>query len=106
MRLLVTGAGGQLATDLLRVCDAAGDEVVALTREQLDIADRSEVLGAITSVRPDVVVNTAAWTAVDACEGDPDRALAVNGTAVRWLAGRISKLSLRSTRRKLQPRWR
>lgn len=86
MRLLVTGAGGQLATDLLRVCDAAGDEVVALTREQLDIADRSEVLGAITSVRPDVVVNTAAWTAVDACEGDPDRALAVNGTAVRWLA--------------------
>ncbi|MFM7044312.1 MAG: dTDP-4-dehydrorhamnose reductase, partial [Ilumatobacteraceae bacterium] len=45
-----------------------------------------QVLGAITSVRPDVVVNCAAWTAVDACEGDPDMAMRLNAHAVRWIA--------------------
>jgi dTDP-4-dehydrorhamnose reductase len=43
------------------------------------------VLGAITSLRPDAVVNCAAWTAVDACESDPERAFAVNALAVRWV---------------------
>jgi dTDP-4-dehydrorhamnose reductase len=86
MRVLITGAGGQLATDLQALCTAAGDDVVALDRQALDITVRDSVLGAITSVRPDAVVNCAAWTAVDACESDPDRALAVNGLAVRWLA--------------------
>jgi dTDP-4-dehydrorhamnose reductase len=86
MRVLVTGAGGQLAIDLAATCAAAGDEVYALDRAHLDIAARSDVLGAVTSLRPDVVMNCAAWTAVDACESDPDRANAVNGLAVRWLA--------------------
>jgi len=44
------------------------------------------VMSAVTGVQPDIVVNCAAWTAVDACESDPDRALAANGTAVRWVA--------------------
>lgn len=91
MRVLITGAGGQLATDLRAVCVAAGDDVVAVDRERLDITSRDLVLGAITALRPDAVVNCAAWTAVDACEGDPDRALAVNGMAVRWLAEGCSR---------------
>lgn len=86
MRVLVTGAGGQLGTDLVEACTRAGDEVFAVDRAQLDVADRSAVLGAITSLRPDAVINCAAWTAVDACESDPARALAANGVAVRWLA--------------------
>jgi dTDP-4-dehydrorhamnose reductase len=86
MRVLITGAGGQLGSDLLAVCAAAGDEVLPFDHAGLDIRSRSAVLGAVTSLRPDVVVNCAAWTAVDACEGDPDRALAANGAAVRWLA--------------------
>ncbi|MFZ9628447.1 MAG: dTDP-4-dehydrorhamnose reductase [Ilumatobacteraceae bacterium] len=86
MRLLVTGAGGQLGRELSEVCGRSGDEVVAADRSVLDITDRGQVLQAITSVRPDVVVNCAAWTAVDACEGDPDRAMRANGLAVRWLA--------------------
>jgi dTDP-4-dehydrorhamnose reductase len=83
MRVLVTGAGGQLGRDLAAVCDAAGDEVIAADRAALDLADRDSVLGAICSVAPDVVVNAGAWTAVDACESDPDRAWRVNALGVR-----------------------
>ena len=86
MRVLITGASGQLGLDLSHECQAAGDEIHAADRQHLDVCSRSDVLGAVTSLSPDVVVNCAAWTAVDACEGDPDRALAVNGTSVRWLA--------------------
>lgn len=85
MRVLVTGAAGQLAHDVTRRWTAAGDDVVALTRERLDVVDRDAVLGTITTLRPDVVVNCAAWTAVDACEGDPDRAFAVNALGARWV---------------------
>ncbi|HQZ33651.1 MAG TPA: dTDP-4-dehydrorhamnose reductase [Ilumatobacteraceae bacterium] len=86
MRVLITGAGGQLGTDLAAFCSAAGDEVYGFDRAGLDVASRSAVHSAVTSLQPEAVINCAAWTAVDACEGDPDRALALNGTAVRWLA--------------------
>jgi dTDP-4-dehydrorhamnose reductase len=85
MRVLVTGAGGQLGIDVVRVCTAAGDDVVAADRSLLDVTDRSAVLGSITTLRPDAVINCAAWTAVDACESDPDRAWLANGLAARWL---------------------
>ena len=86
MRLLVTGAGGQLGQDLVRHATERGDEVVAADRSLIDVTDRGAVLGAVTSLQPDVVVNCAAWTAVDACESDPERAFANNAVAVRWLA--------------------
>jgi dTDP-4-dehydrorhamnose reductase len=86
MRVLITGAGGQLGIDLVRCCEIGGDDVVPTTHADLDIGDRDAVHGAVSMLRPDVVVNCAAWTAVDACEGDPDRAFALNGLAVRWLA--------------------
>jgi dTDP-4-dehydrorhamnose reductase len=86
MRVLVTGAGGQLGIDLLAACADAGDEVYGFDRAHLDVADRSSVLGAVTSLRPDVVVNCAAWTAVDLCEGDEPLAFLQNATAVRWIA--------------------
>jgi dTDP-4-dehydrorhamnose reductase len=86
VRLLVTGAGGQLGHDLVAEARAEGDEVLALAHADLDVADRAAVLAAVTEWTPDVVANCAAWTAVDACESDPDRALAANGLAVRWIA--------------------
>lgn len=85
MRILVTGAEGQLGTDLVRACTAAGDDVVACGRAELDLGNRASVLQAITASAPDVVVNAGAWTAVDACESDPDRAYAVNALGVRWV---------------------
>ena len=86
MRVLVTGAAGQLGLDVAAVCSANGDEVYAFDREGLDVVSRSAVHNAVVSLQPQAVINCAAWTAVDACESDPDRALAANGMAVRWLA--------------------
>jgi len=86
MRLLVTGAGGQLGHDVVACAESNGDDVLAASRTILNVTDRDAVLGTITSWRPDAVVNCAAWTAVDACESDPGRAFGANGLAVRWLA--------------------
>jgi dTDP-4-dehydrorhamnose reductase len=86
MRVLITGAGGQLGTELVGVCRGAGDTVAACSHADLDIGSRDLVLAAITSVQPDVVFHCAAWTAVDACESEPDRAVLLNGLAVRWVA--------------------
>ena len=83
MKVLVTGAAGQLGHDLVAACQAAGDEVIACDRVAVDLGDRDSVLAAITGTAPDVVVNAGAWTAVDACEADPDRAWRVNALGVR-----------------------
>ena len=85
MRVLVTGARGQLGTDLVANCAAAGDDVVAVGHAELDITSRDAVLAALNTLRPDAVINCAAWTAVDACEAEPERAFRANGLAVRWL---------------------
>lgn len=94
MRVLVTGAAGQLGHDLMKVCTAAGDDLTGVdlpanasgTIEGIDITDRDQVLACITSLRPDAVIHGAAWTAVDACESDPGKAFAANALAVRWMA--------------------
>lgn len=83
LRVLITGAGGQLGHDLVRAFDAPRYEVVACTRAELDLADRDSVLQAITTAEPDVVVHAGAWTAVDACEDDPDTAFRVNALGTR-----------------------
>jgi len=81
VRVLITGAGGQLGHDLLRAF--TGHEVVGTTHGQLDVADRDAVLATITELRPDAVVHAGAWTDVDGCETDPDRAFRVNALGTR-----------------------
>jgi len=84
MRLLVTGAGGQLGADLLSV--ARGHDVVGPTRAELDVTDPAAVERAVKDVRPDAVLNAAAYTAVDAAETDEAAAAAVNAEAPATLA--------------------
>ena len=86
MKVLITGAAGQLGQDLVATFRGGGDEVVAADRRVLDVTDRDAVLGSIMSTRPDAVIHAAAWTAVDACESDPDRALRVNALGTRHVA--------------------
>ncbi|MDQ1397026.1 MAG: dTDP-4-dehydrorhamnose reductase [Acidimicrobiaceae bacterium] len=84
VRVLITGAGGQLGIDLIQAFH--GHEIVAADRVRLDVSDREAVLQVVTAVRPDAVVHAAAWTAVDACETDPGRAFAVNALGTRHVA--------------------
>ena len=86
MRVVVTGAGGQLGHDVVLACRAAGDDVHGFDRHALDVTSRDAFLGAVTALRPDAVIHTAAWTAVDACESDSLRAFTANALAVRWAA--------------------
>ena len=83
MKLLITGAAGQLGTDLVASANHAGLEVVGTTHTDLDITDKEQVARKIASVSPEAIIHAAAWTAVDACESDPIKAMAVNrdGTA-------------------------
>ena len=86
MRLVVTGAGGQLGHDVVAHAERGGDEVIALDRAALDITDAAAARRLIGELRPDGVINAAAYTAVDACETNEDHAFAVNATAVGHLA--------------------
>lgn len=94
-RWLITGAAGQLGTEIVRLLRPSGD-VRALARADLDLTDRAAVQAVVDDwlaepgdLRP-VVINTAAYTAVDAAETDEDTALAVNGDGPRNLASAIA----------------
>src|SRR5919197_2144026 len=78
MRLLVTGAAGMLGRDVVEAARDAGHEVVGLTSSELDVVEAPAVDRALADVRPQAVVNCAAFTDVDAAEERYEEALAVN----------------------------
>lgn len=84
VRVLITGAGGQLGLDLV---DAFADhDVVGLTHGQLNVSDEPAVVAVVVEHEPQLVVHAGAWTDVDGCERDPDRAHRVNALGPWWLA--------------------
>jgi dTDP-4-dehydrorhamnose reductase len=94
VKALITGGGGQLASDLVELL---GDDAVALSHSELDIADSDALARAIDDVAPDVVINCAAFHNLDVCEAEPDQAWAVNVRAVREMAVRAPRLVHLST---------
>ncbi|KQT85601.1 dTDP-4-dehydrorhamnose reductase [Aurantimonas sp. Leaf443] len=85
MRLLVTGREGQVAQAILGLADESV-EIVALGRPALDLLDRASIDRAIAVHRPDIVVNAAAYTAVDKAETESERAFAVNAQGAGHVA--------------------
>ena len=85
MKILITGSNGMLGHDLI---EALKDkhELVLTTSKTLDITDRDSTIECIKENKPDVVINSAAYTDVDGCETNQDLAYAVNGEGVRNLA--------------------
>lgn len=86
MRVLVTGAAGLLGSAVVDAFRAAGDEVHAAVHATLDIVDFNAVERLVGGLRPDVIVNCAAYNDVDAAETHPIEALQVNAFGVRALA--------------------
>ena len=99
MKALVTGADGQVGRALL-ACAPAGWDVTGVTRADCDLADAAALEALIVSAAPDLVVNAAAYTAVDRAESESDLAFAVNRDAVgvmaqalRQTGGRLLQIS-------------
>jgi len=86
MTWLVTGANGQLGKALTRELDSRAIEYVAFGSEALDVTNAEKVNQIFEKIKPDVVINAAAWTDVDGAESNSDAAFAVNGDGVANLA--------------------
>lgn len=86
MKVLVTGARGMVARAVARRCAGLGDEVTALSRQELNIADRDAVKKAIADHAPDAVINCAAFTDVDGAEANPDASRLANAVGPENLA--------------------
>jgi dTDP-4-dehydrorhamnose reductase len=86
MKVLLIGANGQLGSDLLKVFRAAGDTVTPFTHAQLDVTSEEQIAKAMAEVKPELVLNTAAYHRVDECEKQSAKAFQVNGTGVMYLA--------------------
>lgn len=90
-KILITGAAGLVGRASVEHCLEIGDEVVAYARQSdtspaLDIGDSEQVQRVIERERPDAVINCAAWTDVDGCEGDPEKAERANAIGPENLA--------------------
>ncbi len=90
MQILITGSNGQLGRDCVQVLEDR-HHVVPLDSRALDISDPAAVEAAVLAHRPEVVLNCAAFTQVDACETETDRAYRVNALGPRYLAASLAR---------------
>ena len=94
MKVLITGAGGQVGWELQRTV-STDIEITALHRVELDIADQAAVMSVIKEIQPDLVINAAAYTAVDKAEEEVDRAYKVNVDGAANIARAVEDCSAR-----------
>jgi dTDP-4-dehydrorhamnose reductase len=86
MKIVITGANGMVARAAAEYCRSIGDDVTALTHSEMDIANYDSVRGPLDSIRPDAVLNCAAYTNVDGAESNKQSAYDANATGVENLA--------------------
>lgn len=91
MKILITGSNGMLGHDLIEVLKDK-HELILTTSKTLDITDKGNTIDFILKNKPDIVINSAAYTDVDGCETNQDLAYAVNGEGVRNLALACSEI--------------
>ncbi|TAE56876.1 MAG: dTDP-4-dehydrorhamnose reductase, partial [Nostocales cyanobacterium] len=92
MKILLTGVSGQVGWELQRTLMTVGD-IIAVDRHQLDLAKPDSIRGTIRDIKPDLIVNPAAYTAVDKAESEIDLAMAINGVAPGIMAEEAKKLN-------------
>ena len=85
MRILLTGKNGQVGSELHKILTQFG-EVTATGRNEMDLAEPSQIRRTVRQVKPELIINAGAYTAVDKAESDPELAKAVNGIAPKILA--------------------
>jgi dTDP-4-dehydrorhamnose reductase len=90
-RILLTGRNGQVGAELVTALAPLGD-VCAFDHATLDLGDAAAIVAAVRKTSPDVIVNAAAYTAVDRAEAEPALAMAINGTAPGILAAEARRL--------------
>ena len=95
VKVLITGAAGQLGTDLVASANHAGLDVIATSHADLDITDRNSVSQKIASAAPEAIIHAAAWTAVDACESDIKKAMAINSDGTANVANAARQIGAR-----------
>lgn len=93
MRILVTGAAGQLGQDVVTEVEKRGYEAISADRTQLDITDEGSVRAFITDVKPDAILHCAAYTNVDMAEEDKETAYNVNALGSEYLAKAASAIN-------------
>jgi len=86
MKISVIGANGQLGADVVRAFEMNGDEVSALTHQDVELSDADSVFNTMRESKPGLIVNAAAMHHVEKCENEPQKAFAVNAIGVRNLA--------------------
>ena len=86
MKILITGANGMVARATIKYCESIGDEIIAVTRQELDIADKTAVFAVFRREKFDAVINCAAYTDVDGSETNIEKCYAANSTGVENLA--------------------
>lgn len=91
MKILVTGKTGQVGYELLHSLRGRGD-IIGVDRSQMDLADLDQVRDVIRTVRPDLIINPAAYTSVDLAETEPGLAMRVNGEAPGIMAEEAKRL--------------
>lgn len=91
MKILLTGSNGQVGYELTRTLQGLG-EIVTVDRSSMDLADADQIRDVISAVKPNLIVNGAAYTAVDKAESEPDIAMRINAVAPAIMAEEAKKL--------------